>query len=124
MCGCKYLCKIHTHLYFIPYLCVFVVVFCRLQGEPHRARCDDEEAAGGGLEDETEVPAGDGEKLPWTGGGAGEEGKPQLKIWILFLQKTTTKIHKRFNKKVKELILVTITITLRIDFCLIYLKKT
>jgi len=52
------------------------VCVCVCQGEPRRARCDHEEAAGGGLEDETEDPAGDGEELPWTGGGAGEEGKP------------------------------------------------
>ena len=102
MCVAVNICKIHSLLCFIPYLCVFdVVVFLCFQGEPHGARCDHEEAAGGGLEDETEVPAGDGEKLPWTGGGAGEEGKPQLtpsacyvmllermteKMWILFLR--------------------------------------
>lgn len=53
------------------------VCFCLyvcFQDEPHGTRCEHEKAAGGGLEDETEVPAGDGEKLPWTSGGAGEEG--------------------------------------------------
>lgn len=44
------------------------------QDEPHGARCEHEKATGRGLKDKTEVPAGDGEKLPWTGGGAGEEG--------------------------------------------------
>lgn len=45
-----------------------------LQDESHRARCDHEKAAGGGLEDETKIPAGDGEKLSRTSGGAREEG--------------------------------------------------
>ena len=53
---------------------VFIVNF-GFQGEPHRARCEHEKAAGGGPEDETEVPAGDGEQLPWTGGGSGEKGQ-------------------------------------------------
>ncbi|XP_034748996.1 centlein isoform X2 [Etheostoma cragini] len=47
----------------------------RLKGEPHRARCEHEKAAGRGLENKTEVSAGDGEKLLWTSGGAGEEGE-------------------------------------------------
>lgn len=51
-----------------------VCLYVCFQNEPHRARCEHEKAAGGGLEDETEVPAGYGEKLSWAGGGAGEEG--------------------------------------------------
>lgn len=55
---------------------LYTIFVCILtfQGEPHRERCEHEEAAGGGHEDEAEVLARDGEKLPWTSGGAGEEG--------------------------------------------------
>ena len=55
-------------------MCVCAHLYICFKGEPHGARCKHEKAAGGGLEDKAEVPAGDGEKLPWTGGGAREEG--------------------------------------------------
>lgn len=45
-----------------------------MQSEPRRARCYHEEAVGGRPEDEAQVFAGDGEKLPWAAGRAGEEG--------------------------------------------------
>ena len=51
-----------------------VFTFICLQDDSHRARCDHEKAAGGGLEDETKIPAGDGKKLSRTSGGAREEG--------------------------------------------------
>lgn len=44
------------------------------QDKQCRAGCEHEKAACGGLKDKTKVSAGDGEKLPWAGGGPGEEG--------------------------------------------------
>lgn len=64
---------LHNPINALRYLCVFRYGY--VQGEPCRAGCEHEKAAGGGLEDETEVLAGYGEKLPWTGGGAREEGR-------------------------------------------------
>lgn len=63
-------------IYAVYHICVFFCerLYVSFQDEPRGARCEHEKAAGGGLEDKTEVPAGDGEKLPWTGGGAGEKG--------------------------------------------------
>lgn len=68
-CGPAFECK---------YYCSILVQVCYLcfQGEPRGARRKHEKAAGGGLEDKTEVPAGDGEKLPRTGGRPRKEGTP------------------------------------------------
>lgn len=52
--------------------CVYLDLY--FEDKPCRAGHEHEKAAGGGPEDEAEVPTGDGEKLPRTGGGPGEEG--------------------------------------------------
>lgn len=55
--------------------CVYLAQkFSNFKDKPCRAGHEHEKAAGGGPEDKAQVPTGDGEKLPWTGGGPGEEG--------------------------------------------------
>jgi len=60
------------HIY--PFFSVCAFLYLCFQSRPHGTRCSHEKAAGGGLEDETEVSAGDGEKLPGADRGAREEG--------------------------------------------------